>query len=203
MLPTAALRYDEAVSEFQKSLRLINIHSPEERVSHDPILIQSACLCAARPFVTSRLPRAVRCLCPNVFIAYHLQPRPRIVWPVWSTNGSGWTSGLPERTWHLICKKASNANLGNPSRMTNWALVSDDSEQYHPASSMVGEGGVVAEWLSLDERLIFQSVSQINFMSARDGARARSVGLSRMLTGPCSATNGNFSMLTEILTELM
>ena len=53
--------------------------------------------------------------------------------------------------------------------MTLRALVSDDSEQYHyetrrnafPASSMVGVAGLVAEWLSLGERVIFQSVSQI------------------------------------------
>ena len=50
----------------------------------------------------------------------------------------------------------------------NGALLSDESEQYHyetrgnasPAASMVGVAGMVAEWLSLDERLIFQSVSQ-------------------------------------------
>ena len=50
-----------------------------------------------------------------------------------------------------------------------WALVSDESEQYHyetrenasPASSTVGVAGMVAEWKSLDERLIFQSVSWI------------------------------------------
>ena len=50
----------------------------------------------------------------------------------------------------------------------NWALVSDDSEKYHcerrnvsPVLSLVAVAGMVAEWLSLDERLIFQFVSQI------------------------------------------
>ena len=51
--------------------------------------------------------------------------------------------------------------LWGPLEHDNWALVIDDSECY-PASSMVGVARVVAEWLSLDERLIFQSVSQIN-----------------------------------------
>ena len=57
MLPTAARRCDEAVSEFKKCLRVTNIYEPEESISHDPILIQNACLCAARLFVTSWPPR--------------------------------------------------------------------------------------------------------------------------------------------------
>ena len=42
----------------------------------------------------------------------------------------------------------------------NWAMVSDDSE-YFQASSLLGVAGMVAEWLSLGERLGFQFVSRI------------------------------------------
>ena len=62
---------------FEKYLGLRNIHAYEERVSHDPILIQNECLCAAALFIPSWLPRTVQCLCSNMFIAYH--PRQRIV----------------------------------------------------------------------------------------------------------------------------
>ena len=51
-------------------------------------------------------------------------------------------------------------NVCCPDEDDNWALVSDDSEHY-PVSSLVGVAGMVAEWLWLYERLIFQQVSQI------------------------------------------
>ena len=56
---------------------------------------------------------------------------------------------------------------GRTARPQNWeneddnlALVSEDSE-YYPASFLLGVARMVAEWLSLAERLSFQSVSRI------------------------------------------
>ena len=49
-------------------------------------------------------------------------------------------------------RRARSSPLGNDD--DNWALVSDDS-------SLLGVAGMVAEWLSLGERLGFQSVSRI------------------------------------------
>ena len=42
----------------------------------------------------------------------------------------------------------------------NYALVSDSSD-YPPTSSLLDVAGIFAEWLSLAERLNFQSVSHI------------------------------------------
>ena len=58
-------------------------------------------------------------------------------------------------TLHFIRKKASNANFWDPLQDDNCAM------EHYPASSTVGVARMVAEWLSLDDRLIFQSVSQI------------------------------------------
>ena len=191
-MPTTALRCDKAVSEFQKHLRVRNFYEPEERVSHDLIPFRNASLCATRPFVTSWLPRTVQCLCSNVFIAYHPQPRPWMVWRVWSTNGSGWTSGPssspPQTPVHFSWWKGSNANCGTPLRMTigPWSATNRNSIT---TRGMVGVAGMVAEWLSLDERLIFHSVSLRSFhFSSR---RSSSVGFWVSLQDDICALLGN------------
>ena len=80
---TAYFAHDEdvAVSKFEKYLRVMEIPGTIAFCHgfHD---IQYADLRALKTSVTSRPPLAVPWLCSNVLIAYHFQPRPRIVRPV-------------------------------------------------------------------------------------------------------------------------
>ena len=116
VVSTTALRYDVAVSGFQKCLRGRNIRELKRRVNHRLTDIQNASLCAMRLFVTSRMPLAVQCFCPDVSVACHPRPRPWIVWPIWWPNGSHWTSASSfsssQRTFHFSWKRSSSTKLG-------------------------------------------------------------------------------------------
>ena len=65
-----------------------------------------------------------------------------------------------------------------PSSATNLNSITTKYE-----SSMVGVARMVAEWLSLDERLIFQSVSQDISLHLREELERGIVGLSKMIIG--------------------
>ena len=70
VLPTTAQHYDVAVSEFEKHLRVGEIHGPDKLVSHGLNDIRKAGLCALRQSVMSWPPLAAQCSHSNVFIAY-------------------------------------------------------------------------------------------------------------------------------------
>ena len=121
ILPTAAQHNDVAVSKFEKYVRVGKIHEPDKLVSHGRNDVRGAGLCALRLSVVSRPPLSAQCSCPFVFIAYHFQPRTRIVWLVWWPSGSRCSNGSSfspsQRTIHSSSRGNSSAKCGILSKL--------------------------------------------------------------------------------------
>ena len=202
-MSTTALRCDVAVSGFEKCLRVRNIHELKRRVSHFLSLtdIQNASLCAMRLFVTSWLPLAVQCLCSVVSIACHplassmdsvanlvaecLALDERLIFQSVSKNISlQLEEELEHESW-ILSRMTIRTFRGN-----EWEEYCYETQNASPTSSIDGVAGMVAEWLSLGERLTLQSVRRTFRVSWNTNSSAECGTLSRTTIGPCSVTNG-------------
>ena len=101
------------------------IHGPDTLVSHGLNDIRNARLCARRLSVMSCPPLAAQCSYSNVFIAYHFQPRPWIVWLVWWLTGSRCSKGSSfspsQRT--LQPEEELERELWDSLEADSWALL--------------------------------------------------------------------------------
>ena len=114
ILPTTAQHDDVAVSEFEKYLRVKDIHGAEEFVSHSFKDIQNANLCTVRQSVTRWPPLAVQ-----------FKPHP---WTVWAGMVAECLSS--QRTLHFRFKRCSSAHCGIRWRLTAKPCSAANGEQY-------------------------------------------------------------------------
>ena len=157
MPPNAALHCNEAVSKFRNYMRIRDAREPEKSVSHDLIFIQHVRVCNQYDRLQQHGYHALLSVCVQTCLLI------TILGLAHGKSGRhGRRMALGGRAGHLPSRfkehstssgrRARSSPLGNDD--DNWALVSDDS-------SLLGVAGMVGEWLSLGERLGFQSVYRI------------------------------------------